>query len=245
MSDRFLARFNLSRDALVLYREEFALFQKNRSNELKNSLPDAIAKIQNKKVLFIGDSITSDNLGYRTSVTLAANLQAANGSLSSSDSEALLDSSLALIEKERPEIVSLMLGTNDSIYYTELKENKVTLDKYISNMEKIVKRAKEIGAEVLLFEIPEINEEAFAAYFNPKGKFQDNETVRSYNFRLSKLALECGIKLIRHSWLSGDDKSVFFEPDGVHLSETAQLYFSLNWICEAEKSINQNKGDKK
>ena len=235
MPKRFSARFNLSRLDFLTYAEEFEEFQIQRQDELKEKLADAILTIQNKKVLFIGDSITSDNLGYRISVTKAANLQAVNGSLSSTDSQALLDSSLTLIKKERPDIVSIMLGTNDSIYYSSLGKSKLTQDEYVSNMKKIVKCAKETGASVLLFEIPTVNEKAFSLSFNPKGKFQSNECIKGYNAALEELATELGIKLIRHDWLSGEDTSVFFEPDGVHLSTEAHWHFSLNWINEASK----------
>ncbi len=237
MADRFLARFNLSRQDFLVFKEEFDSFQNRRAERLKKEFPDETLTLENKKVLFIGDSITSDNLGYRISVSLAANLKAVNGSVSSSTSATLLESSLRLIENEKPEIVSIMIGTNDSISIQNPGLNQVKLEEYAGNMQKIINKAKECGAKVLLFAIPLIQEELFAKYFNPRGKFQNNETVELYNHMLSQVARENGIPLIEHSWLSGGDLTPFFEPDGVHLSTEAQEYFAKSWLINASKLI--------
>ena len=244
MADRFYARFNLSREDFLAYKEEFDELQKAREEALKKELPYETATLNSKKVLFIGDSITSDNLGYRISVSRAAELSAINGSLSSSNSSALLEQSLRLIESEKPEIVSIMLGTNDSISIGALGNNQVPLEEYTENMKKIVRKAKDAGAIVLLFEIPIVHEELFSEYFNPRGKFQTNETVKLYNEKLAEIAVKASIPLIEHSWLTGVDFTPFFEPDGVHLSEKAQAHFSRNWLINASNLI-KNKGEEK
>ena len=237
MADRFYARFNLSRKDFLELKEEFDLFQKKRAENLKKEFPNEVAALENKKVLFIGDSITSDNLGYRNSVSLAANLNAVNGSVSSSTSATLLESSLKLIESENAEIVSIMIGTNDSISIQNPGLNQVALEEYSSNMEKIITKAKECGSKILLFAIPFIEEELFASYFNPRGKFQTNKTVELYNDRLSQIASENGISLIKHSWFTGEDLKPFLEPDGVHLSVKAQELFAKNWLINARNLI--------
>lgn len=239
MADRFYARFNLSRADFLVFKDEFDKLQKERVERLKEEFKNDIEALQNKKVLFIGDSITSDNLGYRISVSLAANLQAVNGSVSSSTSATLLESALRLIEDSKPEIVSIMLGTNDSISMGKPSNNTVTIENYASNMRRIISKAKELGAKVLLFEIPKIHEELFREYFTQRGKFQTNADVEKYNRKLSEIAKENEIPLIRHTWFGNENSHVYFEPDGVHLSESAQELFAKNWLLNVKNLIKE------
>jgi lysophospholipase L1-like esterase len=144
---------------------------------------------------------------------------------------------LKLIEETRPEIVSIMLGTNDSISIGSLGANSVAIEEYASNMRKIIAKSKEVGAKVLLFEIPLVEEKLFAAYFTERGKFQSNECVRAYNRRLSEIAAEENIALLNHEWLKGEKLAQFFEPDGVHLSVYAHEFFAKAWLLKADKLI--------
>ena len=235
MADRFYARFNLSRTDFLVFKDEFDEFQNERAERLKKEFPNEIKSLRNKKVLFIGDSISSDNLGYRISVSLAANLQAFNGSVSSSTSATLLESSLKLIEDTKPEIVSIMLGTNDAVSIKKLGNNMVSLEDYSSNMRKIITKAKDVGAKILLFAIPFIEETLFKEYFTIREKFQNNETVRLYNKRLSEIADEQKVPLSEHTWFDLDNLAPFFEPDGIHLSTKAQECFAKNWLIQASK----------
>ena len=235
MADRFYARFNLSRADYLVFKEEFDKLQKERSDALKKEFSREAAALENKKVLFIGDSISSDNLGYRASVSLAASLRAVNGSLSSSTSATLLESSLQLIEDSKPEIVSIMLGTNDSLSITELGNNMVSLEDYEANMRKIIAKAKDVGAKILLFKIPFIEEKLFSDYFTERGKFQNNETISLYNAALSRIAEEEKIALVPHTWFELENLTPFFEPDGIHLSVMAQERFAKNWLINASK----------
>ena len=186
MADRFYARFNLSHEDFLVFKNKFDEFQNKRAKSLKKEFPKAVTALEKTRVLFIGDSITSDNLGYRISVSLAANLDAVNGSRSSATTDTLIESSLRLTKQTKPEIVSIMLGTNDSLWLKETNENMVSLEKYARNMREIIVKSKEVGAKILLFEIPLVEENLFKAYFTERGKFQTNECIRSYNRRLGK-----------------------------------------------------------
>lgn len=237
MADRFYARFNLSHEDFLVFKNEFDEFQNKRAKSLKKEFPKAVTALEKTRVLFIGDSISSDNLGYRISVSLAANLDAVNGSRSSATTDTLIESSLSLTEQTKPEIVSIMLGSNDSIWLKETNENMVSLEKYARNMREIIVKSKEVGAKILLFEIPLVEENLFKAYFTERGKFQTNERIRSYNRRLSEIAAEEKISLLKHEWLKGDELSPFFEPDGIHLSVDAHALFAKHWLINAIKLV--------
>ena len=104
-------------------------------------------------------------------------------------------------------------------------------------MKKILSKAKECGARVLLFAIPLVEEKLFSSCFNPKGRYQNNETVAVYNATLRQIADEEQITVFEHFWLAGEDLTEFFEPDGVHLSIKAQELFAKAWLVNATKFI--------
>ena len=254
MADSFFIRFNLhnsvghfpmSVDILApllncekaeLQREldAFETIQRERVKQLKQSCAKEIAKIFGKKVLFLGDSITSDNLGYRTTVTETANLESYDESISGGTSSMLLHSAKIQIEKRNPDIVSLMIGANDSVRIGEDSINQVSIQEYARNVHEIIGWAKQGGVAVLLFEITPIHENRFAACFNKESKFQTNQTINRYNMILKELANSNVIKLISHDWIAEfDDYDSLFEPDGIHLSMKAQELFAKKWLTAA------------
>ena len=113
----------------------------------------------------------------------------------------------------------------------------VSLENYLSNMRKIFKKAKDVGAKILLFAIPFIEETLFKEYFTARDKFQNNETIRLYNKRLSEIAEEEKLSLFQHTWFKFDNLVPFFEPDGIHLSVYAQELFAKSWLINANTLI--------
>lgn len=262
MADRFFARFNLhnsvgrfpmSVDILApllncekakLQREldDFETIQRERVIRLKQSHAQEIAKLFGKKVLFLGDSITSDNLGYRTTVTGVANLESFDESISGGTSSMLLHSAKSQIEKRNPDIVSLMIGANDSVSIGKDSINQVSIQEYARNVQEIIGWAKQGGATVLLFEITPIHEKRFAASFNKESKFQTNQMINRYNMILKEIANSNEIRLISHDWITVfDDYDSLFEPDGIHLSIIGQELFAKKWLTAAAKVTYERK----
>lgn len=207
--------------------------QNERVKRLQNKYPSELKLLTGKKVLFLGDSITSDNLGYRTTVTKAAKLCAVDGSVSGGTSSMILYDAKMLIEKHKPDIVSIMIGSNDSVSILENGLNQVSIEEYRRNVSKIAEWAKKSGAAVLLFEIPPIVPWRFEKSFSKQLKIQSNETVLLYNEALRDIAEQSGIKLHSNGWLSEDEN--FYEPDGIHLSVIGQELFANKWIEAATK----------
>ena len=214
---------------------EIDRIQTDRAEAFKKKHPDAVGALKGKKVLFLGDSITSDNLGYRGAVTRAAELLSVDGAVSGGTSSMLLHSAKRYIEKEAPEIVSLMVGSNDSVSVEQKELNQVSPCEYERNVRRMVEWAKNSGAQVLLFEIPPIVEERFRQNFSRQSKLQSNETVRSYNEILKRIAHDTGISRISSEWLGESDGN--YEPDGIHLSYQGQEAFAENWLEKAYELI--------
>jgi lysophospholipase L1-like esterase len=187
--------------------------------------------LKNKSVLFIGDSITSDNIGYRVSVTRAADLTAYDASISGGISSMMLYDAKAIIEKHRPDIVSVMIGTNDSACVDTAPT--VSIDEYVRNVKSIIGWGKQNGAEILLFAVPPISE----TRFNIPLKTQTNDNIGRYNEALQGVANDNDIRLISNEWVNKSEDML--EPDGVHLSVEGQKIFSEKWIVAAAQIFNE------
>ena len=218
--------------AMICEMEEI---QDSRAERLRKKYPSQTNALMRKKVLFLGDSITSDNLGYREAVTRAAKLQAIDGSVSGGTSSVILHTAKMLIEEQKPDIVSLMIGSNDSVSVAHKELSQVSIAEYERNVGEMVRWAKQSGAKVLFFEIPPVVEEWFEKSFSEQSKMQSNQTIAAYNGILKKIADENEIELQRNRWLSEDIG--FYEPDGIHLSVSGQERFAEKWLEAAAKTV--------
>lgn len=146
MSAKFHVRFNLKNDLpsdeIAKYLSEFEAYTSEYAEKLSVCMSNEISSLYRKRTLFVGDSITSDNLGYRKIVTKACALDAYDASVSGGTTESVLSGCVELIEGMKPEIVSIMLGANDSPYSTECGTGKVSINKYEENMRTIIECAK-------------------------------------------------------------------------------------------------------
>lgn len=184
--------------------------------------------------MFIGDSITRDNLGYRATVTLAGKLDSCNLAVSGTVSAMLLNKVKRYIKSFKPELVSLMIGGNDALLTGDERLPGIGISDYKRNVSAFVRWAKEAGATVLLFEITPINESRFEKHYDGKEKYQTNENISSYNRILKEVSLEYDIPLYPNGWLS-ENPDLYYENDGIHLSEKGHEAFAMKWMEYAVK----------
>lgn len=240
MSVRFYARFNLQNNYSMVqiqtYLEEFSRIQDTRVAMLRSKYQKEIQTLKNKTVVFIGDSITNDNLGYRVSACKAAELEEIDGSLSGGTSSMILEPCKALIKNNIPDMVSVMIGANDSVFIEKIGNNQVGIREYSNNVKEFISCALEVGAKVLLFEITPVIEERFAINFEKQKKLQNNVNILKYNNALREIANEFNVEFLPNRWLEGQEH--LFEPDGIHLSDAGQQAFTEKWLTAAAKLFN-------
>ena len=230
----YLDDFDASRD----YLEKISSIQDERQKELSSNFYQNIEKLYDKKVLFIGDSITNDRLGYRTTVTRAAKLKGLNASISGIMTPNMVGVAIDWIAGSNPDIVSIMIGTNDAnkIGYG-FNKNAVSVGDYEKNLEVILDFAKQRGSKILLCEIPYICEEKFNST-NGGRRINSNENIRDYNMIVRKLAKKYADVLVFHDWILNDPNIAdFFEDDGLHLSSTGHEVFAKMWLTNALKIV--------
>ena len=254
MADRFFMRFNLQNSVAhypstaevfaALFSEDeaetreiladFEAIQAARVGTIKEKLGDELSCLHGKKVLFLGDSITSDNLGYRVTVTRAAGLRAVDGSISGGTSSAILHATMSKLKKEPPDLVSLMVGGNDSTGVEREGLQQVSPEEYERNLRAMLGWIGESGAKLLLFEISPVEENRFARHFGAKGKLQSEGNIGKYNQILRRLAKERGVEVIPHAWIQTEtDRENMLEQDGIHFSLLGQETFSEYWLRAA------------
>lgn len=209
-----------------------------RAEMLSQSHAKEIKALHGKKVLFLGDSLTSDNFGYRRTVTKAAELKALDGAVSGGTSSTILHSSKMQLHSFKPDIVSIMIGANDSVSVDREELHQVGIEEYCRNVRAMVDWSLKAGASVLLFEISPVHEERFAKSFTSQYKLQSNDNIKRYNCVLKNIANEYCITLFSHTWIAKEDVNSVYEPDGIHLSLRGHELFAQNWLTSAAKIIN-------
>ena len=252
MPHRFYARFNLQRcgtelptDAALLAAacgadreavqaclDQFEAALAPRTVALIDRYRTALEPLRGKRVLFLGDSVTSDNLGYRPLVTAAAGLDAIDGAVSGCTSANAVASWRRLIATHQPDVVSILLGCNDAVSIDVPHFHQVSPDEYRRNLEAVVGWAVYSGARVLLMELPPIHEARFAAAFGPQGKLHSNPAVALYNAILRDVAQCYSLGTVSARALL-DKQDARFEPDGIHPSPAGHDLLADQWLQAA------------
>ena len=263
MADRFFMRFNLQ-NSVAHYAPTADLFaallseerseaeaelrdlegiQAERVAYLREKFGDQLSCLKGKRTLFLGDSISSDVLGYRLSVTRAAELDGIDGSISGATSSVILHPSMRKILEKKPDLISLMIGGNDSVFFLQEGEGLVSSEEYRRNVRMMLKWIAESGAKLLLFEITPVCADRFARHFTSKGKGQTAENIERYNKILREAAREFGFFTIPHTWIqTEEEREAYIELDGIHLTVKGQEVFSEYWLTKAI-SLYNNKGE--
>ena len=193
------------------------LKQKYNTNNLKG-----------KKVLFVGDSITADKMGYRNVLCNAASLEGmclAYSGATSTDMYRFVNERICTFE---PDIVSVMIGTNDAFFHSGVqKENLVSKSEYERNIRGILETATKHKKQVIISTIPQCVESALCDEF----KYNTDENISAYNQIVRKAASDFDVILVDfEAKLKTMPKDGLYEPDGVHLSPDGHDVLASLWL---------------
>lgn len=200
------------------------------ADEIKMEFNDLLSKLCAKKILFIGDSITQDIRGYRGIITKAAQLESNSIAFSGSTSTDMIRKTYDAVKNVKPDIVSLMIGTNDAYFIDEDKKiNLVSRDEYARNIRGILKTATKGGAKVVVGMIPPMDEDKAKRSKSTETKFNTNKNIEFYNKilldEIKRARAQC---IDTYSPIIG--KSDYFEPDGVHITPVGHKLLAKKWI---------------
>lgn len=238
----FEAALGVEQEKIIAQLAEFEEIRRIQVQRLKESYAAELAVLHGKRVLFLGDSLTADELGYRALVSDAAALESRNAAVSGATTSSLLLTCRNKIFSKTspvPEVISIMLGTNDAVSIGREELHLVSSGEYLRNMREILTWSKKTGARVLLFAIPAVLEQRFCAHAAASGRLQSNRAIATYNAGLAALAKELGIELIAHVV---QENEAYFEKDGLHWSVRGQAHFAEQWLKDAYKAFNKGEG---
>ena len=213
-----------SKKEILSFLDECDSWQQKQADRI--SLTMNLAELNGKKVLFVGDSLTADRLGYRGIVTKAAKLTGYNAAISGAISTDMFRYLKDHIQKFNPDIVSIMIGTNDSLIIADEK-NLVSKEEYDCNLEKIIDISKESGAKIIISTIPPTDEERFKS----PNKSNNNHNIGIYCDIIRNKAKKYGIILNDFAeFVKVLSLEQIIEDDGIHLTKQGQVYLAESWL---------------
>ena len=205
--------FHVSEDDVKKYISEINYHLKQKSDELKNRFG---SEITDKKILFAGDSLTSDRFSFMN-ILKTMGISCVDCAISGSPSTTHVEGFERNLELHKPDIVHLLIGTNDlPLMGKDKRINVVSPCEYEKNIRYILSAAKEKNIAVIVSLLPLIDEEA-ERYETVK--FLTNAQVEIYNKNLISATEDFDVIIndINKVGSSLDIKQRFRE-DGVHFS---------------------------
>ncbi len=185
-----------------------------------------LGELKGKRVLFVGDSITADRMSYRGIVTKAAQLVEYNAAISGAVSTDMFRHLKQYIQNFNPDIISIMIGSNDSLIIAD-KKNLVSKREYEDNIEKIIHISKESGAKVMISTIQPVDEKRF----NSPNKTNNNANITDYCNIIRNQAMKNNISLNDFADAIKDESiKKLIENDGVHLTPYGQSCLAKQWL---------------
>lgn len=203
--------------------EDYKSINGNSLSEISNCLDIQVfrEKFKDKKILFVGDSMTSDRLSYQKIIAEALPNQVFDRAISGSFSINLVAQIDRHLNEIKPDYVSVMVGGNDSVFFDKRQENAATSSlEYQRNLNLIIDKVTAFGAKVILNAVCPI----YADLFNKNNMFwsANNENNEKYNEIAKNVAKKRNVAFNDYRFLFDiDDLSVMFEPDGIHPSPLA------------------------
>lgn len=207
------------------------------------------------KVLFFGDSICfgqkiSPHKIWVTRISRmicdmpgTEDLVVVNSSVNGNTTRMALERIPADVQKEKPDIIFIQFGINDSHFWeTDKGVPRVSSKAFETNLEEIIARARNFGASTIFLSTNHPTS-SYLDYLNRK----HNENNRKYNLIIRKVASnDDGVILIDMEKVfldimdSGTPLCDLLLPDGIHLSLKGHDLYVETVYPFIEKSVKKN-----
>ncbi len=174
-----------------------------------------------KSLLLMGDSITSDRLSYGNILKRILKGPVVDCSVSHARSVNVAEKLDACITQHRPDILSVMIGTNDYVCLDKLSgQPAVSREEFARNLRIIAGKAQQYRVPLIFHAIPLA---CFDRYNRENPCRAAHESLcLAYNQTIRSVAMQYGAVYLDMSHLFQDlEKTLLFEPDGIHLSAFA------------------------
>ena len=206
------------------------------------------------KIIHFGDSLTKCiNLQPRKSWPYLSedvlkkifkeiiSLEVLNKGVNGDNTRKALERMQADVQFEKPNIVTIQFGTNDSTYLMSNKGAPIVSElAFEANLIEMISRAKTFDIKQIIFQT---NHSFFKDRVEINGKTH-NENMQNYNQIIRDVATEYRCELIdlNKAFSDIDPKIYTFPPpDGVHLNERGCELYAQEITSVLEKAINSLK----
>jgi lysophospholipase L1-like esterase len=128
---------------------------------------------------------------------------------------------------EEESVFFFAFGANDSVFFKSTNEFRVSKDRFVSNLQKVIDSAKSNSKKIALVNIAPADEAVCAERFKERDKVRLNKNVEDYNRLISEIAKTNGLSLVDvySAFVETDYKKLLSE-DGLHPNEKGhQLIF--------------------
>lgn len=190
---------------------------------------DAFAPLSGKRLLFTGDSNTSDRLSYGKIVEKVLPCDVFDGAVSGTRSTDLAANIERIIDTCTPDIVSVQIGANDATYTDkEYKNTATSLPEFERNLRIIAEKVQKRGIRLIIHSLPPV----FAQRLNKNHAYWSAGMAENKRFSdvCRKVADETGAIFhdFRHVFLN--DTAALFEPDGIHLTPACHKLLAEEYL---------------
>jgi lysophospholipase L1-like esterase len=127
---------------------------------------------------------------------------------------------------EEESVFFFAFGANDSVFFKSTNEFRVSKDRFVSNLQKVIDSAKSNSKKIALVNIAPADEAVCAKNYGDR-KLRLNKNVEAYNKLIENLAQinDCKLVDIYSAYISKSYKNLLSE-DGLHPNEKGhQLIF--------------------
>ena len=228
----YAAMFDAAETQIHACLREYAAINAASAAEIGRAYPAAVLQnlFGSDTLLFMGDSITAERMSYGQITAQVLPCKTVDGAVSGFRSTDVLASLVSLLHQHRPTMVSVMVGTNDTVCARHgYRYSAVSREEFAQNLDLIAQTVLEHGAYLVFHSIPPVYPERYAAcndvsWLDEELSAEFNEIVRTCAEKYH--ALWNPMREIFAAY----PKKVIFEPDGLHLSPFAQKLQAESFI---------------
>lgn len=201
--------------------EESVAYHEQRLSELASNVDKVLTTrekngLQDKRIAFFGDSLTSDRWSYANIIKrLGVAKCADNYAVSCAISSQMVGRLLEKLKPNAYDIVVLFIGTNDSSLKTA-DYPYVTAAEFERNLRFSAEQIKNCGAKGVLFTLPHRTERTFSF---------GEVVTHGYNEAIRRVAEKNNLRLIEIN-----DICLSYIEDDIHFTETTQVELAKETI---------------
>jgi len=213
---------------------------------LLKKYPDASEMLRGKRIAFLGDSITSDWQSYMNVMRAAfekdKDIEILDAAVSGFKTIDLMTNFVPLVTDFKPDIVHIMIGTNDMKRTTDAAAAiLIPPEEYRRELCYLVDRLKNDGARIVLSTLPPFDPDKIYASFNAVNVQYVEADRTAYNGVVREVAAEydCILNEMEDVYKKHESAQIT-EADGLHLNLDGQRMLAcgvLESLMDAAGSI--------